>query len=171
MEFAAKDFGIGKTQKFKDVYKMGETIGYGGISTTRKCQHRIAGQIRAVKVTKKEDLEMGDKKKLEQHIEILRDLDHPSICRVIDIFEDEKKYYFVSEYCSGGGLFDSLIKNQGFNEHASAKIMKQLLSAVCYLHNKHIAHRDIHPANIMFETNDSLDIKLLDFGNSRKMGP
>jgi len=39
----------------------------------------------------------------------LKDLDHPSIARVIDIYEDKKKFYFVQEYMAGGGLFDSLI--------------------------------------------------------------
>jgi len=48
--------------------------------------------------------------------------------------------------------------------------LKQILSAVNFLHGKKIAHRNIHPDNIVFESNDALNVKLLDFGNSRKMG-
>jgi serine/threonine protein kinase len=48
--------------KFKESYKMGETIGFGGLSTVRKCYHKLTGEIRAVKVTKKEDLEYGERK-------------------------------------------------------------------------------------------------------------
>ena len=58
----------------------------------------------------------------------------------------------------------------GLTEHASAQIIRQILSAVAYLHSKKIAHRDIKPENILFESNDSLNVKLLDFGNSRKIG-
>ena len=113
---------------------MGETIGQGALSTSRKCYHRLTREVRAVKVTKKEDFEMGERQKLLEQIEILKELDHPSICRVIDIFEDKKKFYFVTEYLSGGGLFNSLITSVGFNENASATILKQILSAVAYLH-------------------------------------
>ena len=130
----------------------------------------MTGEVRAVKVTKKEDLEFGERQKLLQEIEILKELDHPSIARVIDIFEDKKKFYFVQEYLSGGGLFDSLIQNVGFTENASATIIRQVLSAVAFLHSKKIAHRDIKPENILFESNDALNVKLLDFGNSRQMG-
>ena len=170
VEFTTKQFYLQDKTRFKEIYKMGETIGFGGLSTTRKCYHRITGEVRAVKVTKKEDMEDGDRRKLLKEIEILKELDHPSIARVIDIYEDERKFYFVQEYLSGGGLFDSLIQNVGFSEHASAMIMKQLLSAIAYLHSKKIAHRDIKPENIIFVSNDALNIKLLDFGNSRKMG-
>ena len=116
VEFTTKEFYLSHNLKFKEQYKMGETIGYGGLSTTRKCYHRLTGEVRAVKVTKKEDLEFGERQKLLQEIEILKELDHPSICRIIDIFEDKKKFYFVQEYLSGGGLFDSLIQNVGFTE-------------------------------------------------------
>jgi calcium-dependent protein kinase len=44
------------------------------------------------------------------------------------------------------------------------------LSAVAYLHTKNIAHRNIHPENVLFQSNDALNVKLLDFGSSRKMG-
>lgn len=130
----------------------------------------MTGEVRAVKVTKKEDLEFGERQKLLQEIEILKELDHPSICRIIDIFEDKKKFYFVQEYLAGGGLFESLIQNVGFTENASASIIRQVMSAVAYLHSRKIAHRDIKPENILFESNDALNVKLLDFGNSRKMG-
>jgi calcium-dependent protein kinase len=109
VEFTTKEFYLSHNLKFKEQYKMGETIGYGGLSTTRKCYHKMTGEVRAVKVTKKEDLEYGERQKLLAEIEILKELDHPSICRIIDIFEDKKKFYFVQEYLSGGGLFDSLI--------------------------------------------------------------
>lgn len=105
-----------------------------------------------------------------QEIEILKELDHPSICRVIDIFEDKKKFYFVQEYLAGGGLFDSYIHNVGFTENASAIIIKQVLSAANFLHSKNIVHRDIKPENVLFESNDQLNVKLLDFGQSRKIG-
>ena len=95
VEFTTKEFYLSHQLKFKEQYKMGETIGYGGLSTTRKCYHKTTGEVRAVKVTKKEDLEFGERQKLLQEIEILKELDHPSICRVIDIFEDKKKFYFV----------------------------------------------------------------------------
>lgn len=170
VEFTTKEFYLSHQFKFKEEYRMGEIIGFGGLSSTRKCYNRITGECRAVKVTKKEDLEFGERKKLLQEIEILKELDHPSISRIIDIFEDKKKFYFVQEYLSGGALFDSLIQNVGFTENASALIIRQALSAVSYLHNKKIAHRDIKPDNILFESVDSLNIKLMDFGNSRKMG-
>lgn len=170
VEFTTKEFYLSHNLNFKEGYKMGETIGYGGLSTTRKCYHKMTGEIRAVKVTKKEDLEFGERQKLLMEIEILKELDHPSVCRIIDIFEDKKKFYFVQEYLAGGGLFDSLIQNVGFTENASAIIIKQVLSAIHYLHSKSIAHRDIKPENIIFETNDALNVKLMDFGNSRKMG-
>jgi hypothetical protein len=64
VEFTTKEFYLSHQLKFKETYRMGETIGYGGLSTTRKCYHKLTGDVRAVKVTKKEDLEYGERKKL-----------------------------------------------------------------------------------------------------------
>ena len=64
VEFTTKQFYLSSTTKFKEVYKMGEIIGFGGLSTTRKCYHRITGDVRAVKVTKKEEIEYGERAKL-----------------------------------------------------------------------------------------------------------
>jgi hypothetical protein len=64
VEFSTKEFYLSTNHQFKDQYKMGDTLGYGGLSTTRKCYHKVTGETRAVKVTKKEELEFGERQKL-----------------------------------------------------------------------------------------------------------
>ena len=49
----------------------------------------------------------------------------------------------------------------------AAKIIKQVLLAVNYLHFKKIVHRDLKPENLLFEFEDRWDIKVIDFGLSR----
>jgi calcium-dependent protein kinase len=77
------------------------------------------------------------------------------------------------EYCSGGDLF-SYLENRQFkiSEHRAAVIIHKLCTAVYYLHEYGIVHRDLKPENIMMvdETEDS-DIRLLDFGLSKMIGP
>lgn len=64
--------------------------------------------IRAVKVVRKEDLEFGERKKLLDEIELLKELDHPNIGRVIEMYEDARKIYFVNEMMYGGTIFEKL---------------------------------------------------------------
>ena len=78
---------------------------------------------RAVKIVRKEDLEFGERSKLFGEIELLKDLDHPNICRVIEMFEDHKRLYFVNEYLSGGELFEAISKKGSFNEQEAASIV------------------------------------------------
>ncbi len=54
----------------------------------RRATHKISKVSRAVKVVRKEDLEFGERKKLLDEIEMLKELDHPNIGRVIEMFED-----------------------------------------------------------------------------------
>ena len=60
--------------------------------------------------------------------------------QVYESYEDTKNFYIVSEFCSGGELFDQ-ISNQGiFSEAQASFIIKQILSAVCYSHKCNIVH-------------------------------
>lgn len=77
------------------------------------------------------------------------------------------------EYCSGGDLF-SYIEHRGFrlSEPRAAQIIHKLSAACYYVHSYGITHRDLKPENILMTDNsDEADIRLLDFGLSKIIGP
>ena len=77
------------------------------------------------------------------------------------------------EFCSGGDLF-SYIEKRGFrlSEPRAATIIHKLSAATYYLHSYGIAHRDLKPENILMTDNtDDANIRLLDFGLSKIIGP
>ena len=95
------------------------------------------------------------------------------------LYEDAEYVHLVTDICKGGDLFDRIVEKSEadngdtacFAEGEAARIMYQLLSSVSYMHKNNVAHRDIKPDNILFETNeDDSPIKICDFGLSRKHG-
>ena len=109
-----------------------------------------------------------------KEIEVLRELEHQNIIKIFEYYIDNKYHYIISELLRGGELYEAIFKFQKFNEKKAAYIMKQILSALNYLHSKGIIHRDIKPENILVQrTNkknkndmDEINIKLIDFGVS-----
>jgi len=100
----------------------------------------------------------------KREIEIMYKLHHQNCVRLFGNFEDENYCYFIMEYVSNGNLYTLLKKNNNLDIKFIAHIMKDLISAVYYLHSKKppIIHRDIKPENaLLSETNE---LKLTDFG-------
>jgi len=131
-----------------------------------KCTHRKTGQIRALKKVKKE----SDPKALARsyaEIDIMKKLDHPSIIKLYESFEDKRNIYLIMELCTGGELFDRIVEAKHFTEKQAAIIMKQMISSIYYLHSNHICHRDLKPENFLFQTKVQIEkdlLKLIDFG-------
>jgi calcium-dependent protein kinase len=57
----------------------------------------------------------------------------------------------VTEYCKGGELFDRVVDEEGFSEGQTIKVLKQILSGICYCHSQNIVHRDLKPENILYK--------------------
>ena len=74
-------------------------------------------------------------------VNILKHLDHPNIVNIYELFQDANFYYLITEYLSGGELFEKLKRLDHFTERMAANFMKQILSAVYYCHQRNITHR------------------------------
>jgi calcium-dependent protein kinase len=67
-------------------------------------------------------------------------LSHPNLMQIIEIYDDSKNFYIVSELCSGGELFDKIIERGVFSEKEAADITRQILSVLIYTHQNNIPH-------------------------------
>lgn len=169
IELNPKEFYLNHNDNIKDHYDLHEQIGEGALSRVRRGVHKISGITRAIKVVRKEDLEFGERRKLLEEIELLKQLDHPNIGQVIEMYEDKKKIYFVNEMMHGGTLYERVTSDAQFSEIKAANIIRQLLSSVNYLHQNSIVHGDIKPQNVHFKDQHDSVIKLIDFGTSRRI--
>ncbi len=148
-----------------------KVLGSGGSGTVRECLNRRTNESFAVKTLEK--AKIGCIAPLRREIEVLSSIQHPSIIRIVDCYEDLNYVHIVTEKCSGGELFDKIdrcFQSQCFDERSSARTIKSLLEAVAYLHTNGLVHRDIKPENILLESQDDDDspIKLVDFGSARR---
>ena len=106
-------------------------------------------------------------------IEILKICQHPNIIRLYDIFENIDYLYIIMEYCPGGDLFSYLEKRKfKISEERASIIMHKMCTAVYYIHKYGIVHRDLKPENVLMTSKDEdSDIRILDFGLSKMVGP
>ena len=143
-------------------------LGHGSYGQVKKVKHKKMNEVRAMKITNKKSVSS------KYEIEILRKISHPNITNIFEIFEDSKKYYIIMEFLEGGELFDAITSIGSFSEESACQIMKQILSAIFYLHSSNIVHRDLKPENIMLlqkPQNDNYHIKLIDFGTAKEFKP
>ena len=59
---------------------------------------------------------------------------HPHITRVFELLEDTRNYYIVMELISGGNLLEAIRQKGNFTEPKAAKVIKQLVLALNYMH-------------------------------------
>ena len=100
-------------------------------------------------------------------------MDHPNVVKIYEAFQDSKRYYIVTELCTGGELFDMIVSRANFKERDAARILRQLFSAISYCHQNNIVHRDLKPENLLIESSESSEplIKVIDFGTSQQFQP
>lgn len=162
-------FVIEREGKLRDTYKIGNKIGQGAFSSVRRLKHRETLEKRVVKTIHKKFISSEEEHRtVLTEVSLLKTLDHPNIVRLHEFYQDEKNYYIITEFCSGGELFERIISNRSLSENMAASYLQQIFSVLIYLHDRNIVHRDLKPENLMMSTNDaSARIKVIDFGSAQ----
>ncbi|CAK9024130.1 unnamed protein product [Durusdinium trenchii] len=171
-----------KKGKVEENYELLEELGHGSFGVvnrardTRSTCVSMATYVAVKTIPKKK---ISDPKSVKDEFNVIRQLDHAHICKAYECYEDRRHIYLVMDICSGGTLLETLCVQQRFPEAQAAKIMRQTLSALLYLHQANFIFRDLKTENIMFakpvkdrqfretgthEEGEVGNIKLIDFG-------
>ena len=158
---------------FFDYYEMLDDIGEGKFGLVKLGLHKSTQERVAIKIIKKEAMQASDFELVKTEIDIMKLCHHPNIVRLLDHFENAEYIFIVMEYLAGGSLESYLKKNKfNFTERRAAEMMFQICEGMQYLHHYGVLHRDLKPENIMMtECSDKGQIKIMDFGLSKIMGP
>ena len=162
-----------KYSNLNDVFEIKETLGSGSFSLVKLGINKITKEKVAVKIMNKEKMNTTRLESARTEIEIMKICQHPNIIHFIDSNETEDKIYIFMEFCEGGTLYNFL-KDRNFilNEDLAVNIVHKICMAVYYFHSFGITHRDLKPENILMTSNDdNADIRILDFGLSKIIGP
>jgi len=149
---------------FHELYRLtGEMLGQGAYASVRTCVNIFTEVEYAVKII--------DKVPTHSRARVFKEIDlfhhcqgHPNIIQLIEYFEETERFYLIFEKVSGGQLLDHIQTRKYFTELEAANIIRDVASALEFLHSKGIAHRDLKPENVLCIWSDRLTpVKLCDF--------
>ncbi|KAG6015014.1 MAPK-activated protein kinase Srk1 [Claviceps lovelessii] len=129
-----------------------EKMGDGAFSNVYRARdlQGDAGEV-AIKVVRKYEMNNAQRSNILKEVQIMRQLDHPNIVKLIDFSESKQYYYIVLELAPGGELFHQIVRLTYFSEELSRHVIIRVARALEYLHEERgVVHRDIKPENILF---------------------
>ncbi|KAF0889588.1 hypothetical protein E2562_028679 [Oryza meyeriana var. granulata] len=163
-----------KTENLSDMYSLGRKLGQGQFGTTYLCVDKATGKEYACKSIAKQKLVTDeDMKFIRREIQIMHHLaGHPNIISIRATYEDTVAVHVIMELCTGGELFDSIVRKGHYTERQAAKLARVIVSVVEWCHSHGVMHRDLKPENFLFASNEEdAPLKAIDFGLSMFFRP
>ena len=158
--------GLEPEPKIKD-FEILKELGCGSFGRVFLARHLKTRVLYAIKaIDKKDKTNIEEKPYFRRELEVMYKIHHPNVVKLFGHFEDNNYCYFIMEYISKGNVYNllTLDKKKQISPKVVATIMKDVISAVYFLHNMNppIIHRDIKPENVLL--NEGIIAKLTDFG-------
>lgn len=133
-------------------------IGKGGYSKVYKGIHLLTGSEIVLKCSPKSQA-INLSREIYHHSQ----MDHPHIIKLYEVLYTEEHVWLVQEYCSGGELYDYLVKHTKLSESETKILFSQISSAVAYIHLHGSVHRDIKLENIFLTASGNAKVGDLGF--------
>src|SRR2546430_1327632 len=146
-----------------DHFVLLETLGIGGMGTVYKARDTLLDRDVALKLLRK-DLEGGvdQAKQLQQEARVAASVNHPNVVQVFSSGTDHGQFYLVMELVDHGSLDDFIEQQKQLPEEKVLETGIQVAKGLRAAYAKGLIHRDVKPANILF--NEENTAKIGDFG-------
>lgn len=139
-------------------YRLTRHVGSGGMGDVYKAVHPVLNREAAVKILFQRDLVS----RFENEAYIQASVNHPHIARLYEYVQAGNHHCIIMEYVEGEALDQYLRRKGRLSSAETESILVQIVSALQYLHEQDIIHRDIKPQNFRVQQNGT--VKMLDFG-------
>lgn len=119
-----------------DHYELQEIIGEGAFGLVSRAVSKRSGVTVAIKTTYMNKISAEDRKKFFKEYDLLKRLDHPNIIKIFEVIYDDKKFNMVTEFHTGGELFEIISAQGTMPENRAAIYTRQILSAMAHMHDR-----------------------------------
>lgn len=158
-------------QVIDDKYEILKLVGQGGMSKVYLAMDKRLNKQWAVKEIEKRAKDRNNEIVIQSAIaeaNLIKQLDHPAIVRIVDIIDNGNVIYIIEDYIEGEPLSTILENNGAQPQELVIEWAMQICEALEYLHTRKpaIIYRDMKPANVMLKPDGN--IKVIDFGIARE---
>jgi serine/threonine protein kinase len=105
-------------------------------------------------------------RRLNRELQALQELDHPNICKCVDILREGDLIFIVMEKCVGEDLFTWLTRRKAQSKRESLRIIRDIAEGLSYVHRQGWSHSDIKLENVVMDADGRA--KLIDFGYAKQ---
>ena len=142
-------------------------LGEGTFGTVYSATDRATGEKVALKkLPKKHTDDLLFTREMDALMHLRGAGGHPNICGLHENFEEGNHYYITLDLIEGGEMFDHLVQQGAYSEADASRLIREVASALNFMHGIDLVHGDLKPENLMLSTNNPSDatIKIVDFG-------
>ncbi|CCW70428.1 unnamed protein product [Phytomonas sp. Hart1] len=164
---------MGSTSKHLKVplYTLGRRLGGGAYGNVFEAEMEETGVMCAVKRiylrnndnTDQDNNYISQLRDIAREVEIMSSLMHPNIVQYMFFERDDNCISIFMELCLGGSLSSMINSGELVDTEFIKQVLRDIISAVAYLHKKKVTHRDLKPDNVLFSNGRA---KLTDFGTA-----
>ncbi|MBZ0112098.1 MAG: protein kinase [Thermoanaerobaculia bacterium] len=146
-------------------FRVEELLGQGGMGLVYRAVDEVLGREVAIKALRLETTGWSTQAqaRLLREAKALASLDHPGICRVHEMVEQDQDRFVVLELIDGRPLSDLIV--EGISRDEALRLTGEIAQALAVAHDAGIAHRDLKPDNVMVQRDGKA--RVTDFGIAR----